>query len=124
MLKKCVPVTTASGVEIEVTRNQPAHAIILIPEMDLIQDRAALGQSMIKSFMRETGSYIHVLDVSELLRIVQAAEMISSRSEKVTAMMAFDGCLIERAKRADKAGTLCIEILHGFADDSIPIEPS
>ena len=61
--------------------------------------------------MEATGGFIHLLDLAELLRVVQAAEMISRGSEKVMPLMALDYYLMERAERTRDAGTLCIEAL-------------
>ena len=93
------------------------HGIVLIPDLDLIEDREAYGLPFIKEFMKATGGFLHLLDIAELLRIVQAAEMIVARGTKTTPMMAFDYYLIERAKKTLMAGTLCIEVLLRFADE-------
>lgn len=74
--------------------------------------------SILTDFIKETGGFIHLLDIFELLRIVQAAEMISSRSLNITSIMAFDYYLIERAKKCKEVGTLCIEILLRFEKES------
>ena len=113
-LRNGCPVTSTSGLEIDVERTQPAHAIVMIPDLDLIEDREAYGLSMIRDFGKATDGFIHIVDISELLRIVRAAERSSTNSENVTPMMAFDYYLIQRAKEACEAGTLCIEVLHRF----------
>lgn len=87
------------------------HAIVLIPEFSLIEDQAQYGRQFIAKFMEDTGGFIHLLDVAELLRVVQAAEILSKGSSKVTPLMAFDYYLMERAERTQDAGTLCIEVL-------------
>lgn len=110
-LKDGAPVTTREGSSIDVERSKPAHAIILIPEFDLIENQGNYGLAFIADFMEVTGGFIHLLDLAELLRVVQAAEMISRGSEKVTPLMALDYYLIERAKRTRDAGTLCIQVL-------------
>lgn len=115
-LRDGVPVTSKTGVVLDVERTQPMHGIVLIPNLDLIEDRNIYGLSFIDEFMRATGGFIHILDIAELLRIVQAAEMIAARGTKTTPMMAFDYYLIERAKRTRAAGTLCIEVLLRFVD--------
>lgn len=69
--------------------------------------------------MADTGGFAHLLDISELLRVVQAAEMLAARGTTTTPMMAFDYWLIERAKKAAKAETLCIEVLLCFDDEEI-----
>ena len=116
-LKNGVQVTSESGIIIDVERTQPVHAIILIPDFELIEDKKAYGLSIIQNFQEGSGGFIHILDISELLRIVQAAEIISSRSKSTTQMMAFDYYLIERIKKACEVGTLCVQILLRFADD-------
>ncbi|MBL8389237.1 MAG: hypothetical protein JNK17_13580 [Hydrogenophaga sp.] len=110
-IKDGAPVTTRSGAPIDVERSQPAHAVVLIPEFGLIEDEANFDPEFIADFMKATGGFIHLLDLAELLRVVQAAEMLSRGSTKITKLMAFDYYLIERAKHAHKAETLCIEVL-------------
>ena len=113
-LRSGVSVTSPKGTTLTVEREKPAHAIVLVPDLDLVEDRAAYGRDFIKNFIEKTGSFPHLLDISELLRIVQAAEMIAERGEKTTPIMAFDCYLIERLKKAMDEETLCIEVLLRF----------
>jgi len=110
-LRSDVPVTNLKGDMLVVERRHPAHAIVLIPDLELIEDDGTYGIDFIRDFMKETASIPHLLDISELLRVVQAAEMIVARSNAVTPMMAFDRYLMERVEQAFDAGTLCIEVL-------------
>ncbi|VWB45255.1 hypothetical protein BPS26883_02073 [Burkholderia pseudomultivorans] len=110
-LKDGAPVTTRGGSAIDVERSQPAHAVVLIPEFDLIENQENYGLAFIADFMEATGGFIHLLDLAELLRVVQAAEMISRVSENVTPLMALDYCLVKRAEQTRVAGTLCIQVL-------------
>lgn len=116
-LKSGVTVTSPRGDTLLIEREKPAHAIVLIPDLDLIEDDAAYGIEFMRDFMRATGGFAHLLDISELLRVVQAAEIIAKRGTKVTPMMAFDYYLMERAEKALQAGTLAIEVLLRFPDD-------
>lgn len=116
-LKSGVPVTSFKGNTLAVERERPAHAIVLIPDLDLVDDRAAYGIEFIQDFMGATGGFAHLLDISELLRIVQAAEMIAAQGKTTTPMMAFDYYLMERAKKAVDARTLCIEVLLQITND-------
>ncbi|MBA4802282.1 MAG: hypothetical protein H2040_10500 [Euryhalocaulis sp.] len=116
-LKSDVSVTNVKGNSLPVERELPAHAIVLIPDLKLVDDHEAYGIEFIQEFMRATGGFAHLLDISELLRSVQAAEMIAARGTRTTPMMAFDYYLMERAKKAAEAGTLCIEVLLRFASD-------
>ena len=109
--------TSKDGIQLNVERTLPVHGIVLIPDLDLIDDLETYGLELIKDFMENTGSFLHLLDIAELLRIVQAAEMISAQGTNTTQMMAFDYYLIERAKKAYEAGTLCIEVLFRFANE-------
>lgn len=115
-LKDGTPVTSKAGVQLTVERSQPMHAIILIPDLDLIEDRDAYGLGLIEEFVKATGGFLHLLDIAELLRIVQAAEMIAARGTNTTPMMAFDYYLMERAKMTLDARTLCVNVLLRFTN--------
>jgi hypothetical protein len=110
-LKTGIQVTSRAGATIDVERSKPAHAIVLIPEFALIENQDRYGLAFVADFMEATGGFIHLLDIPELLRVVQAAEVLSKGSTKVTPLMAFDYYLMERAKRTRDVGTLCIEVL-------------
>jgi len=60
---------------------------------------------------RRWDGYLHILDPAELLRVVQAAEMIFEDSEHLTKMMAFDWYLMERAKISIKSPTPYFAVL-------------
>lgn len=104
------------GRQIEVERTYPVHAIILIPEFDLVKERHDYGARLIYRFGKETNGFLHILDIAELLRVVQAAEMLAERGERTTPMMAFDVYLMERVKKAAAADSLMIEVLLRFVD--------
>tara|TARA_R110002094_G_scaffold212378_1_gene182872 strand:- start:765 stop:1988 length:1224 start_codon:yes stop_codon:yes gene_type:complete len=119
-LKEGLEITDRDGTVLSITRDKPAHAIVLVPDLELIEDPQQYGSEFIKDFMADTGGFAHLLDISELLRVVQAAQMIAARGTTTTPMMAFDYYLIERAKKAAEAGTLCIKVLLRFADEETP----
>jgi len=110
-LKAGVTVTSCSGSPIEVERSKPMHAIVLIPDLALIEDPSQYGPEFIASFMKATGGFVHLLDVAELLRVIQAAEKISADSPQITPLMALDYYLIERAEKARESNTLCIQVV-------------
>jgi hypothetical protein len=116
-LKDGTQVTSIGGSPLNVERSQPVHAIILIPDLDLIEDHQAYGLPLIQDFVKATGGFLHLLDISELLRIVQAAEMIARHSTQTTPMMAFDSYLIARFEKAVEAGTLCIHVLLRLSNE-------
>jgi hypothetical protein len=111
-----MPVFDRSGVELGLNRNQPVHAIVLVPDFDLIEDPGRYGKEFITDFMSGTKGFLHLLDIAELMRVVQAAEMIARRGNSVTQMMAFDYYLVERAKKTLEAGMLSIEVLLSITD--------
>lgn len=83
----------------------------------MIKDHDASSILSMREFMESTDDFLHLLDIAELSRIVQAAQIISSRSENVTPMMAFDCYLVERAEKVCAAGTLSIKVLLRFVDE-------
>jgi hypothetical protein len=121
-LKSGVTVSAKHGEPIEIERRDHSHAIILIPDLRLIENPEDVGMPFIRKFMEATGAFVHLLDPAELLRIVQAADMIATRGTTVTPMMALDYYLIERAKRTIEARTLRIEVLLRFADGHAEIQ--
>lgn len=120
LLQTGAAILGAAGTELSIERKKPAHGIVLIPDLDLIENPATYDITFMEGFMKATGGFLHLLDVSELLRIVQAAEMISARAKTTTPMMAFDFYLVERVKKAVAANTLCVEILLRFEEETSP----
>lgn len=116
-LKDGVEITSLAGDVLEVERKQPVHAIVLVPDLDLLDTPNEYDFKFISEFMKETGGFPHILDISELLRVVQAAEMIAAKGTKMSLMMAFDYYLIERAKKAAKASNLRIEVILRLSDE-------
>lgn len=123
-IRSGVPIYDKSGPELQVERSQPVHAIVLVPEFDLIQDAARYDRMFMANFMQATKGFLHFLDIAELLRVVQAAEMLAKRGTTTTPMMAFDYYLIERAKKSLAAGTPIIEVLLRITDSAGDAEPS
>ncbi|TLU71270.1 hypothetical protein [Lichenicoccus roseus] len=115
-LRSGILVTGLKGDTLLVERESPAHVIVLVPDLELVEDRAAYGIEFIREFTRASGGFPHLLDISELLRVVQAAEMIAARGKTTTPMMAFDYYLTQRLEQAVDAGTLCIEVLLQFTE--------
>ncbi|MEW9854478.1 hypothetical protein [Novosphingobium sp. M1R2S20] len=118
-IKSGLAVTSSEGDTLTVERDNSNHAIVLIPELSLVDDPATYSLQFIKEFIEATGSFPHLLDISELLRMVQAAEMISARNPTTTPIMAFDYYLAERMKAAVANRTLRFEMLLRFTDNGI-----
>lgn len=116
-LKTGVEVRDAEGNVLNVDREKFGHAIVLVPDLDLVEGGETYGIDFIEDFMKSTGAIPHILDISELLRIVQAAEMIAARSETITPIMALDYYLIERVKKAADSNSLNVRVLLRFEDE-------
>jgi len=123
-LRSGVPIYDKSGPELQVERAHPVHAIVLLPDFDLVQDAARYDRKFMADFMQATKGFLHFLDVAELLRVVQASEMLAKLGTTTTPMMAFDYYLIERAQKTLAAGTPIIEVLLRIADSADDAKPS
>ncbi len=97
-LRDNVPVFDEQGKVIELEREQPPHAIILVPELDLLAEKNENWFDRVVEFAQETGGFLHILDTVQLFQMMQAARMISDASHSSTPMMAFDAYLIEHFK--------------------------
>jgi hypothetical protein len=102
---------------IKVDRTQPPHLVILIPELSLIESREEVGIPFFHEVMQNTRGFLHILDPSELLRIVQAGSMIAARGQTITPMMAFDNWLMRRAERLVEVGHPYFQVLLRFDED-------
>lgn len=107
----------AKGREHDIERTQPIHAIILVPDLGLLPEK--FGFDLMYEFMSQTRGYLHILDPSELLRMVQIAEGLVRRSESqtITPMMALDTRFIKRAQTYFDAQSLNVEIITHFVDE-------
>jgi hypothetical protein len=113
-LRSGITVTNSAAKPIDIERTKAMHAIVLVPDLTLIESPKDYGRQFIAEFIKETGSFLHILDIAELLRVVQAAEMIAKRSTTLTPIMAFDYYLLQRAEKAMESGSLCLQILLRF----------
>ncbi|MDO9473728.1 MAG: hypothetical protein Q7J28_11780 [Caulobacter sp.] len=99
-LQRGYTITDLAGNEVEVNRTHLPHVVILVPDLSLLSDEQEYGGAFFARIMEEAGAFFHILDPAELLRMVQAANIIAERSERVTPIQAFDFYLMERAKLA------------------------
>ncbi|HMB09003.1 hypothetical protein [Saliniramus sp.] len=116
-LKSGAPVLNKRGDPLEIERDKPPHAIVLVPDLSLIRNFGAYDRNFINQFVQETKSFPHILDISELLRVVQAAEIIAQKYDQIEAMQSFDYYLFKRYETALNADTLCIEVLLRLSSD-------
>lgn len=104
-------VKDGAGRVLELNRTK-IHSIVLVPDLGLLADAQQFGAEFVVTFMKKARGFLHILDPAELLRVVQAAEMIAERSSELTSMMAFDLYLMRRAQRAVTSPTPGFEILY------------
>jgi hypothetical protein len=91
-------ITDSNADDIVVGRDEPVHAIVLVPDLSLLDGCHGMGGTFFREITSSIGGFFHILDTAELLRVVQAAEMISRNSKDATPLMALYYYLIERAK--------------------------
>ena len=116
-LKLGYRVTDSKDTEIEVEIENPAHAIILVPDLELLSDAKNLGGKFLRRFYEKTGAVLHILDTTELLRTVQVSQMVARDSKKLSEIMVFDWYLMERFKRTVKLETPAFEMIFRYAKE-------
>jgi hypothetical protein len=104
-------IADGAGEDVWVERTQPIHSIILVPDLSLLGGATELGVAFMLNFFETTKGFLHILDPAELLRIVQAAEIIAEESDDLTVMMAFDYYLMQRSHRAVQQPTPYFQVL-------------
>ena len=116
-LKRNCRITNEGGEELEVDRAAPMHAIILVPDLSLLFDAKQFGGTFLRKFTQRTGGVLHILDLIELQRMVQAAEILERNGKEVTRMMCFDAHLLKRFKYAINLETPDFGFLLRMAGD-------
>jgi hypothetical protein len=116
-LRRGHKITDLKGDEVKVEREKPPHVIVLVPDLSLLWQATEFGGEFILRASSECGGFFHILDPSELLRIVQAAEMISAQSITMTPIMAFDYYLMRRVEYAIKSETPDFAVLFRRAGE-------
>ena len=112
-----IQLTDAKGKRIEVERALPIQAIILVPDLSLLDDATHLGRDFIGRFLEATGGLLHILDPAELLRLVQAGQMAAAASPMLTPIQGFDFCLLQRWEIAIRSPTPYLSVLFRRAGD-------
>lgn len=110
-LKQGTPIYTKQRELIEIDRTKDTHCIIIVSDLSVVSNNCLIDSNAIKDFITTTNCFIHLIDLCELKRIVQAANMLASRSTKHSTIEVFDFYLREREKIAIKEGSLNIHVL-------------
>ncbi|MFI1192652.1 hypothetical protein ACH4T9_05190 [Micromonospora sp. NPDC020750] len=98
-VRRGLPVLDEAGRQLPVSTDQPPHLIVLVPDLSLLAGADKYDSSFFAGIAEENEVFFHILDPVELLRVVQAAEMIADLGDgSTTKMMAFDFYLMERVK--------------------------
>lgn len=105
-IRRGLAITEPGGTRIEIDPQCIAHAIVLVPDLNLLSGVTQFGGSFVREMSARMKSIIQILDPAELLRVVQAATKISSQSKGgIGELAALDQYLLERAKVAAKEKT-------------------
>jgi hypothetical protein len=112
------PVNDHLGNEVSIDREGPMHLIILVPDLTLLSASDNLGNTFLAQLIQKTGCYVHLLDPTQLLRVVQAATMIARRTPRVSEIAALDWYLAKRVERALDLDTPDFDFLLRFDDDA------
>lgn len=90
------------------------HAIIMVPNIDLISRDDDKSAKILEDFSAETNHLLHILDPAELLRIVQASLKLVEMKRFSKPVDAFDFLLMQRFGNAVDKDVSAIEIIHRF----------
>lgn len=105
-LRSGLRITTSQGVEISLDKKWYPHCIILVPDLSLLHGSEDLGGQFIREFLEESEAYLHILDLVELLRSVQHAEIFAKNSKMgLPPIKCFDAALLMRWEYATKNPT-------------------
>jgi len=116
-LRRGLRITDHRGTEIQVEREALPHVIVLVPDLTLLHDATEFGGEFFKNQCLNCGSFFHILDPAQLLRIVQVAGSLASRVKSITALMAFDHFLMKRAEYSWGENTPDFDVIHRFVDE-------
>jgi len=120
-LRRGYRITAPNGDEISVEREKLPHVVVLVPDLELINDALDLGGAFIEGFLKSDAAFLHFLDPAELLRVVQAGEMLAARSSRLTPIECLDAYLVQRFDKAVTCPSPAMHILLKFADDDASI---
>lgn len=112
------PVFNPKGEQIDIPK-RPGHAIVVVPDTSLVRDIDDPGAELLKKFYEDTEHMLHIVDPTELARIIQAANRAVEEGDFVNPADAFDVFLARRFENALKHDVAAIEIVHRFPGDNM-----
>ncbi|HEV3040293.1 MAG TPA: hypothetical protein VHA33_21190 [Candidatus Angelobacter sp.] len=95
-IRRGLRITDQVGRDLAMTRDQPIHCIVLVPDLDIIADCDMLVPKLSLSILQKAKGFLNLLDIVELRRLVHNARHMASNSKLLTPIMAFDGILLKR----------------------------
>lgn len=111
-IRRGLVVVDEYGNPVELARRAIPHVLVLVPDLHLLSDSAAINGEFLRDASAEVDGIFQILDPTELLHTVQAAQMMSGESDDVFATLAaMDWYLIERAERALGIGSPTFRML-------------
>lgn len=110
------PIFSPKGEEIKIPKS-PGHAIVVVPDTSLVRDSDDPGAELLMKFYEDTEHMLHIVDPTELVRIIQAANRAVEEGNFVNQVDAFDVFFARRFENAVKHDVASIEIVHRFPSD-------
>ena len=104
-LKRGFRVTRKTGEEVHLNREQPAHCIVLVPDLSLLDRCDEFGGRIVRRFAEETSGFLNIVDPSELRGLIRNAGWLAQQSNHTSHLMVFDGMLLQRFKFASRQPT-------------------
>ena len=99
-IKRGFRVTGKTGEDVHLNREQPAHCIVLVPDLSLLDRCDEFGGGIVRRFAEETSGFLNIVDPSELRGIIRNAGWLAQQSNQTSHLIAFDGMLLQHFKFA------------------------
>lgn len=110
-------VTDQRGQNVAVDRDKPLHLIVLIPDLTMLSAADNLGREFLAEQILKHECYFHVLDPTQLLRLVQAATTVARCRPRISEIDALNWCLVKRLERALDHDSPAFDMIFRFDDD-------
>lgn len=104
------------GEQIDLPKS-PGHAIVVVPDTSLVRDSDDPGAELLTQFYQDTKHMLHIVDPTELVRIIQAANRAVEEGGFAKPVDAFHEWFARRFESAVKHDVAAIEIVHRFPSD-------
>jgi hypothetical protein len=108
-----LPVFDRAGAPLELPEQVDIpHAVVLVADLSLLGNSRLFEEGQYGKLAAEVGAALHILDLTELLRAVQTAEILSEASRRrISKIDVFKDCLLQRAEIVAAQGRFNIEMI-------------